>query len=86
VFRPAEGDVAKFHEIQVGLTSDQLVEVASGLAEGDRIVTTGAAALREGDKIVLPGQRQGGAAGAARGGRRGDGGRGVLPRGGAPQS
>jgi len=87
VFRPAEGDVAKFHEIQVGLTSDQLVEVSSGLAEGDRIVTTGAAALREGDKIILPGQRQGGgAAGAARGGRRGDGGRGALPRGGAPQS
>jgi RND family efflux transporter MFP subunit len=90
VFRPAEGDVAKFHEIQVGLTSDQLVEVASGLAEGDRIVTTGAAALREGDKIILPGQRQGGGAagtaGAARGGRRGDGGRSALPRGGAPQS
>jgi RND family efflux transporter MFP subunit len=87
VFRPADGDVAKFHPIEVGLSTDQLVEVASGLAEGDRVVTTGAAALREGDKIILPGGRQGGArtgGGAARG-RRGEGGRG-LPPGGAPQS
>jgi membrane fusion protein (multidrug efflux system) len=53
-------DVAKFHPIEVGLMSEELVEVASGLTEGDRIVSTGAAALREGDKIVLPGQRQGG--------------------------
>jgi len=89
VFRPAEGDVAKFHPIKVGLTSDQLIEVSAGLSEGDRIVTTGAAALREGDKILLPGQRQGGGAdraGAARGGRRGEAGRGGAPRGGSPQS
>jgi RND family efflux transporter MFP subunit len=83
VFRPSEGDVAKFHPIEVGLTSDQLVEVASGLAEGDRIVTTGAAALREGDKIILPGARQ---AGERPAGRRGEGSRGGVPRGGAPQS
>jgi RND family efflux transporter MFP subunit len=87
VFRPAEGDIAKFHPIKVGLTSDELVEVASGLSEGDRIVTTGAAALREGDKIILPGQHQGGERGgaAARGRRGGEGGR-SAPRGGAPQS
>ena len=57
--------------------SEQLVEVASGLTEGDRVVTTGAAALREGDKIILPGQggdRPGG--GQGRGRRGAESGRG----------
>ena len=81
VFRPADGDIATFHPIEVGLTSDQLVEVASGLSEGDRVVTTGAAALREGDKIVLPaGERAGG---PGRGGQRRGG---VVGRGASPQS
>jgi HlyD family secretion protein len=76
VFMPAEGDTAKFQPIEVGLMDEQHIEVASGLSEGDRIVTTGAAALREGDKIILPGQRSGGdragvGQGQARGGRRG---------------
>jgi hypothetical protein len=55
--------------------------VASGLSEGDRVVTTGAAALREGDKIVLPDGERGGGAGRA-GQRRG----GVVGRGASPQS
>ena len=77
VFRPAEGDDAKFQPIEVGLTSEQLVEVASGLSEGDRVVTTGAAALREGDKIVLRpgGGRARSAATRARGGPARGGGR-----------
>jgi len=73
VFRPAEGDIAKFQPIEVGLMDEKQVEIASGLAEGDRIVTTGATALKDGDKIVLPGQRAGGGGNA--GGRRGGGGR-----------
>jgi len=81
VFQPsgAGNDIAKFKPIKVGLSNDKLVEVSEGLSEGERIVTTGAAALREGDKIVLPGQRQGGeraGGGAGRGGRQGGGGRG----------
>jgi RND family efflux transporter MFP subunit len=74
VFRPAEGDIAKFQPIEVGLMDETQIEIASGLSEGDRIVTTGAAALKDGDKIVLPGQRgQSGNAGnsGGRGGRRG---------------
>jgi len=73
VFRPSEGDIAKFHPIEVGLMDENQIEISSGLSEGDRIITTGAAALRDGDKIVLPGAR-----GAAQGGggNRGGGGRG----------
>jgi len=74
VFRPAEGDVAKFHPIETGLVDEHQIEIIAGLTEGDRVVTTGAAALREGDKILLPGQgqRQGGTGNAngGRGGRR----------------
>jgi RND family efflux transporter MFP subunit len=74
VFRPADGDVAKFQAISTGLVDEKLVEITAGLSEGDRVVTTGAAALRDGDKIILPGQgqRQGGTGtgtGGARGGR-----------------
>jgi len=74
VFRPAEGDIAKFQPIEVGLMDEKQIEIASGLSEGDRIVTTGAAALKDGDKIVLPGQRSGGSGNAGGGGRRGGGG------------
>jgi RND family efflux transporter MFP subunit len=81
VFQPSgnANDVAKFKPIKVGLIDEHQVEVAEGLSEGERIVTTGAAALREGDKIVLPGQRQGGeraGGGSGRGGRQSGGGRG----------
>jgi len=75
VFQP-NGDIAKFKPVTIGLVDEQHVEIAAGLDEGERIVTTGAAALREGDKIVLPGQRQdgeraGGQGGQGRGGRQG---------------
>jgi HlyD family secretion protein len=81
-----QGDIAKFKKIEVGLIDQQLVEVASGLTEGETVVTTGAAALREGDRIVLPGQtppdgRSGGGRGGGRGGSA-PGGR--APGGGAP--
>jgi RND family efflux transporter MFP subunit len=79
----AQGDIAKFHPITVGLTSDTLVEVASGLSEGDQVVTTGAAGLKEGDKILLAGQRGGGVSGPRAGsggrGRRGGGDGGAAP-------
>ncbi|OLC52305.1 MAG: hypothetical protein AUH43_00445 [Acidobacteria bacterium 13_1_40CM_65_14] len=78
VFQP-NGDTAKFKPVKVGLSDEKLVEVSEGLSEGERIVTTGAAALREGDKIILPGQRQGGdraGGGPGRGGRQNGGGRG----------
>ncbi len=85
VFLPGkgeQGDVANFKKIETGLMGQDLVEVSSGLSEGDKIVTTGAAALREGDRILLPGQPQPGNAGGGRGGRGQGGGR----RGGGPST
>jgi RND family efflux transporter MFP subunit len=81
VFQPGEGDVAKFKTVETGLVDQDLIEVSSGLSEGEQIVTTGAAALREGDRIVPLGQAAGGP-GEARGGGRGrgaGGGRGESP-------
>lgn len=66
---------AKFHPVTFGLIDQERAEVASGLSEGDEVVTTGAAALREGDPVLLKGEK----AAEGRGGRGGEraGGRGV---------
>jgi HlyD family secretion protein len=87
VFLADKGDVAKFQAVTVGMTDPKQVEVAEGLTEGTRVVTTGAGALREGDRIVLLGQGQRGAPGAN--GATGDGqgggrGQGRGRRGGGP--
>ena len=55
VFLLAEGNVAKFSPVEIGLSDAAKIEVA-GLSEGTRVITTGAAALREGDRIVPLGQ------------------------------
>jgi HlyD family secretion protein len=76
VFLPsknAENEVAKFKPVQTGMSDQNLVEVSSGLAEGERIVTTGAAALRDGDRILLAGARQGGPGREGGGSSRGRG-------------
>jgi RND family efflux transporter MFP subunit len=92
VFQPdkgAQGDVVRFKKIEIGLSDNDFVEVASGLDEGDRVVTTGAGALREGDRIVLLGQsgaERGNAEGAARGRRSGPNGAGSDGRRGPPQT
>jgi RND family efflux transporter MFP subunit len=79
VFQPhkgAQGDVVSFKPVEVGLADETNAEVVSGLSEGERIITTGAAALREGDRVVLVsqpdgtdgptgGSRRGGAAGSS---------------------
>ena len=65
----AINNVASFHPVKVGIESNARTEILDGVAEGDRVVTTGAAGLRNGDPIVLAG---GGAAGrGGRGGGRG---------------
>ncbi len=73
VFVPGDGDTATFHPITLGLQDQKQTEVASGLSEGDRVITTGAATLREGDRIVLGGQQENGASNGsgARSGRAG---------------
>ena len=53
VFMAPDGNTAKFQAISTGLENGVLTEITEGLREGDRVITTGAAALRDGDKIVL---------------------------------
>ena len=67
-----DGNVARQRRIELGIQGPERVEVTSGLREGERIVTTGAAALQDGDRIVMPGSPgaappPGAAAGTGRG-------------------
>ena len=78
VWVPAdEGDSPVFNPVTTGIEQQDFTEITGGIKDGQRIITTGAAALRPGDRIVLAGQRGGRAGGAARGGRRGGGAPGV---------
>jgi RND family efflux transporter MFP subunit len=65
-------DTARFQPVRTGIQDDARVEILEGLTDGQRVVTTGALALRDGDRILLSGDANGG-------GRSGSG-----PRGGAP--
>ena len=91
VFLAQEDNTAKFRVVEVGIETDDLAEILSGLSEGDRVVTTGAAALRDGDRFLLEGEGDAAVGGAprgsaARGGREGFGGgrQGGGRRGGQP--
>jgi RND family efflux transporter MFP subunit len=66
-----ESDLAKFHEVRTGLSDGAVMEVIDGLTEGQRVVTTGALAIRNGDRVTVLGGR--GGRGGERGGSRGAG-------------
>jgi RND family efflux transporter MFP subunit len=68
---PDEGDNAVFHPVTIGIEQQEFTEIATGLKEGQQIISTGAAALRPGDRIVLAGQRGGGGSSGRRGGGAG---------------
>ena len=70
VFLP-DGQTAKFQPVQTGLQDNNNVEILEGLTEGQRVITTGALALREGDRITPMNMPGGGAAGREGGGRSG---------------
>jgi RND family efflux transporter MFP subunit len=58
-----EEDTARFQPVTVGLQDADRTEIVDGLTEGQRVITTGALALRDGDRVLLAseaGQRQGG--------------------------
>jgi membrane fusion protein, multidrug efflux system len=57
----ADGTVS-FRPVRIGIEESEQIEILEGVAEGDRVVTIGAAALRDGDRVMLAGA----------GGRRGD--------------
>lgn len=73
---------AQFVSLVTGLEDERHVEVLEGLAEGDRVVTTGAAGLQHGDPILLAdaGGRGGGPPAPPGAGP----GRGAVPGRGAP--
>ncbi|HET9467049.1 MAG TPA: efflux RND transporter periplasmic adaptor subunit [Vicinamibacterales bacterium] len=76
-----EGDSPVFIPVTTGIEQQDFTEITSGLKEGQRIITTGAGALRPGDRIVMAGQRGGGnrAGGMGGRGRRGGGAAGAAP-------
>ena len=47
---------ARFVPIETGIQDGEVVEVVSGLREGDQIVTTGATAVQDGDPLLLSGR------------------------------
>ena len=68
-----EGDTPVFNPVTIGIEQQDFTEITNGVKEGQRIITTGAAALRPGDRIVMAGQRGGSRAAGAGRGRRGGG-------------
>jgi RND family efflux transporter MFP subunit len=81
VFLANEDNTVAFRAVRVGIEEAAQTEVLDGLEEGDRVVTTGAAALQDGATVVVSGKQDGSPAvfdgpsdrpaGAAAGGRRG---------------
>jgi RND family efflux transporter MFP subunit len=67
VFIP-NGPNAKFQPVQTGLQDNERIEILEGLTEGQRVITTGALALREGDRIT-PMNVPGGGRSGGRGGQ-----------------
>jgi RND family efflux transporter MFP subunit len=68
----ANGETATFHGVTTGIQHQDVTEVVGGLEEGQRIISTGAAALREGDRIALAGARGGRGGRGRRGGGAAD--------------
>lgn len=69
VFVPA-GNKARFVAVGTGIQQAERVEITDGVGDGDRVITTGAGALRDGDTIILAGANPARSPGGA-GGRRG---------------
>jgi HlyD family secretion protein len=74
VFVAADDDTVMFKPVTVGIEEQAQIEILSGLAEGERVVTIGARALRDGDRVMPAGSDAGtemDGPSDARGGRRG---------------
>ena len=65
VFLAAENNTVSFRPVTVGVEEDAQIEILQGVIEGDRVVTTGAAALRGGDRVLFAGSAAGRRGGGA---------------------
>jgi membrane fusion protein, multidrug efflux system len=74
-----QNDVAVFRTVQVGTEQGSIVEVLSGLNEGDEVISTGAGALRDGDRVALAGRGSRGQQGGPASDGSGAPGRGDAP-------
>jgi RND family efflux transporter MFP subunit len=73
VWMPNEENRAKFVAVQLGIDGGDNVEITGGLKEGDKFVTTGAAAVRNNDVLIIAGQAGPGGPGGPGAGRGGQG-------------
>ncbi len=75
VFLLAQNNTVAFTPVTVGIEQEDQIEILRGVAEGDRVATTGAAALRDGDQVLIAGEGSGEEGGAVgeNGGRQGRG-------------
>jgi RND family efflux transporter MFP subunit len=55
VWMPTEETRARFVPVELGIEGTDTIEILSGIKEGDRFVTTGAAAVRNNDQLVIAG-------------------------------
>jgi RND family efflux transporter MFP subunit len=81
VWMPSSDNHAQFVAVELGIEDADRVEIRSGLKEGDRIVTTGAAAVKNNDQLVIAGADGPGEVGAGAGGRGPRGGQGPRAEG-----
>jgi HlyD family secretion protein len=84
IFLALDNNTASFRPVEIGIQEGERIEVLSGVTERDRIVTTGAAALREGDRILLAGDQESGSRGQGTGAGGQGRGQGSGPRGQGP--
>jgi multidrug efflux pump subunit AcrA (membrane-fusion protein) len=53
VFTVDEGNIARRHEVRLGLENENFFEVLEGLEAGDRVVSAGQNFLGEGDPVRI---------------------------------
>src|SRR5687767_7308599 len=65
VWMPSEDRRAQFVPVTLGIEGPEQIEVLAGLKEGDKFVTTGAAAVRNNDQLIIAGEPGPGPGGGA---------------------
>jgi RND family efflux transporter MFP subunit len=71
VWMPNDEKRATFVPVTLGIEGPEQIEVLAGLKEGDRFVTTGAAAVRNNDQLIIAGEANSGGPGGAQTGTGG---------------